>query len=68
MGKAKVIRRRYCDEAMARSKGLIGSKVTSLRRCDHKCTDCPACIEIDNIGNREHAERSRDAELLFNVN
>ena len=51
--------RRYCDEPMARSKGLIGPKQTSLPRCRKKCETCIACIEIDTEGNKEHKELRR---------
>lgn len=33
---SKPVARRYCDEPMARSKGLIGSKQTSLPKCKKK--------------------------------
>ena len=44
----------YCDEPMARSKGLIGSKETTLPRCKKDCKNCIACIKINASGDREH--------------
>ena len=47
MGAKRIVVRRECDEAMARSKQLLP--------CDKNCKKCCACIEIDLEGNREHA-------------
>lgn len=52
---------RYCDEPMARSKGIIGRKRTSLPRCGKECRNCIACMEVDADGKKEHmnVERGR---------
>lgn len=47
MGELRIIVRRYCDEQMARSKGYLGN-------CNKDCRRCICCIEIDQIGNKEH--------------
>lgn len=49
-----MISHHYCDESMARSKGVIGNKDTNLEKCRKNCASCIACIEIDTIGNKEH--------------
>lgn len=50
----KAIASRYCDEPMARSKGLIGRKRTSLPGCGKDCRNCIACIEVDADGKKGH--------------
>ena len=40
---------RYCDEPMARSKGLFP--------CEKDCKNCMACIEITDTGERQHCKR-----------
>lgn len=50
-----VIKRR-CDVPMARKKGL-------LRLCDHKCSTCVACLEMDESGQEEHAVRDLRREM-----
>lgn len=56
---SRVIICRYCDEPMARSKGLIGRKRTSLTRCRKDCKNCMACIEIDMDGYKQHVKPER---------
>ena len=54
MAKSQIIVKRECDQAMARSKGIIGSRHTNIRRCNGECSRCMACIETDSNGEREH--------------
>lgn len=49
-----VIENYYCDEPMARAKGLIGGKKTNLSRCNGKCLNCPACIVTQTGKDRQH--------------
>ncbi len=60
MAKPKaLISYRYCDESMARKKGLIGKKHTNLPRCRKDCKTCMACIEVDMDGEKQHARIER---------
>lgn len=60
MGKQnQIFIRRYCDEPMARMKGLIGKKHTNLPRCQKDCKNCMACIEVDMDGDRQHVSIKR---------
>ena len=56
MAVKRIVMRRYCDEPMARAKGIIGDKTTSLSRCNENCL---ACIEVEAGGNREHVKKDR---------
>ena len=40
---------RYCDEPMARSKGIFP--------CEKDCKNCMACIEVTDTGERQHCTR-----------
>lgn len=42
---------RYCDEPMARSKGLLP--------CEKDCKNCMACIEVTDTGERQHCTRHK---------
>jgi hypothetical protein len=55
MGEKRVVIRRYCDEPMARAKGL-------LKDCMRLCESCHAAIEVDQNGNRRHYDRMRKEE------
>lgn len=60
-----IVKQRECDEAMAKSKGLIGNKYTNLKHCSKDCENCIACIESDCEGNREHVSiRRKNYERL----
>ena len=49
---------RYCDEPMARSKGLLP--------CEKDCKNCMACIEVTDTGERQHCTRhSGDLKRKF---
>lgn len=54
-----LVKYRYCDVSMARSKGLIGSRKTSLDRCNKNCKGCIACVEVDTNGDKEHVTPKR---------
>ncbi len=54
MAVKRIVIRRICDEPMARAKGIIGNKTTSLSRCDENCKDCLACIEVEAEGETEN--------------
>lgn len=51
---------RRCDVPMARRKRLFP--------CDHRCRQCVACIEKDDMGNESHAvrdeQKDQDMKLL----
>lgn len=59
MAVKRIVTSRYCDEPMARAKGIIGNKTSSLPRCDKHCKDCLACIEVEAGGDREHVKKDR---------
>ena len=42
---------RYCDEPMARSKGLLP--------CENDCKHCMACIEMTDTGEKQHCNIHR---------
>lgn len=55
---------RYCDEPMARHKGLIGNRKPqnqTLKSCNNRCNECICCIEVLDDGNRtrEHVDLTR---------
>ena len=54
-----LVKYRYCDVSMARSKGLIGNKRTELGKCRKECKSCIACIEVDTNGDKEHVDPKR---------
>jgi len=54
MGEKRIVSYTYCDEPMARRKGLIGNRKTNLPKCRHDCADCLACIVVYTSGNKEH--------------
>lgn len=57
MGTARIVMGGYCDKQMALRKGLIGSHETNLPRCEKKCDQCLAYIEIDTNGEKEHVRK-----------
>lgn len=59
--KNDVVIHRECDEAMAKSKGIIGKRETNMEKCRENCGKCIACIETDIEGNREHVNVRRNA-------
>lgn len=42
-----MIKKRRCDEPMARQKGILGN-------CHGSCYQCLCCIEMDEFGNESH--------------
>ena len=48
---ANRIRRRICDEPMARKKGYLP--------CEKKCDKCLAALQINNEGVKEHTPDRR---------
>lgn len=53
MGK-KIVIDRYCDIPMAIAMGIKGKAESNLPRCNKKCAECLACIEVDSTGERSH--------------
>ena len=59
MGTARIVIGGYCDKQMALRKGLIGPRETNLPRCEKKCDQCLAYIEIDTNGEKEHVRKDQ---------
>lgn len=54
-----MIKKRRCDEPMARQKGILG-------KCRRNCPQCLCCIEMDEHGNESHVSivHGGDAGLM----